>query len=73
MPLTIKIRDPSGNSNIKNLNYPLPDKNIQICYFERTVEELMAIGFTKEEADEEIKIVEERKKGIKLNFNKPFE
>jgi hypothetical protein len=37
------------------------------------VEELMAMGFSKQEAEEEVKLTEERKKGIKLNFNKPFE
>jgi C4-type Zn-finger protein len=36
-PLTIRIRDPSGNSNIKNPFAPRIDKNMEIGYFRRTI------------------------------------
>ena len=52
-PLTIKIRDPSGNSNIKNPFAPRIDKNMQITHFERTVEELVQMGYNKENAEAE--------------------
>lgn len=37
-PLTVRVRDPSGNSNIKNPSAPKIDKNLEINHFERTVE-----------------------------------
>jgi hypothetical protein len=37
-PLTIKITDPSGNSNIKNPFAPKADKNLEITYTKRTLE-----------------------------------
>jgi len=36
-PLTVRVRDPSGNSNIKNPFAPKIDKNLEITHFERTV------------------------------------
>jgi C4-type Zn-finger protein len=44
-PLTFKLRDPSGNSNIKNPFAPRIDKNMEIRYFKRTREELIAMGY----------------------------
>lgn len=72
-PLTIKITDPSGNSNIKNPFAPKQDKNLQITNIPRTLEELTRMGYSAENAKEEIKAVEEKKMGNKLNFTKPFE
>jgi zinc finger protein len=46
LPLTIKIRDPSGNSTIKNPYAPKQDKNLEIRNFERSVEELVAMGYS---------------------------
>lgn len=37
-PLTVKLRDPSGNSTIKNPFAPKVDKNLEIVQFQRTVE-----------------------------------
>lgn len=37
LPLTIKLRDPSGNSNIKNPYAPKLDKNLQVTQFKRTM------------------------------------
>jgi len=45
-PLTIKLKDPSGNSNIKNPFAPRIDKNMEIGYFRRTMEELKAMGYS---------------------------
>jgi len=44
--LTIKLKDPSGNSNIKNPFAPRIDKNMEIGYFRRTMEELKAMGYS---------------------------
>lgn len=49
-PLTVKIRDPSGNSNIKNPFAPKVDKNMEITHFERSVEELTKMGYSKQNA-----------------------
>jgi zinc finger protein len=54
-PLTIKIRDPSGNSNIKNPFAPRLDKGMEIGYFRRTMEELKKMGYSIENAEEELK------------------
>ena len=43
----MKIRDPSGNSNIKNPFAPKADKNMEITHFERSVEELTKMGYSK--------------------------
>lgn len=59
-PLTIKIRDPSGNSNIKNPFAPRLDKQMEISYFRRTLEELKNMGYSIENAQEELKKEEER-------------
>lgn len=44
-PVTFKLRDPSGNSNIKNPFAPKIDKNMEVRYFKRTKEELLAMGY----------------------------
>lgn len=54
-PLTVKIRDPSGNSNIKNPFAPRIDKQMEITYFRRTLEELQKMGYSIENAKEELK------------------
>ena len=54
-PLTIKIRDPSGNSNIKNPFAPSLDKQMEISYFRRTLDELQKMGYSIENAKEELK------------------
>jgi C4-type Zn-finger protein len=36
-PLTVKLKDPSGNSNIKNPFAPRIDKQMEISYFRRTL------------------------------------
>lgn len=36
-PVTIKLRDPSGNSTIKNPYAPKLDKQMEISYFRRTL------------------------------------
>lgn len=46
-PLTVKIRDPSGNSNIKNPFAPKMDKNLEITHFTRTIEEIVSMGYSK--------------------------
>jgi C4-type Zn-finger protein len=46
LPLTLKLRDPSGNSNIKNPFAPKLDKNLQISQFKRTMDELIKMGYS---------------------------
>ena len=41
------MRDPSGNSNIKNPFAPKNDKNMEITHFERSVNELIQMGYSK--------------------------
>ena len=67
------MRDPSGNSIIKNPYAPKQDKNLQITSIPRTVEELADMGYSIENAKEQCKQTEESKLGNKLNFTKPFE
>ena len=50
-PLTVKIRDPSGNSTIKNPMAPKQDKNMEIRHFERTKQELIAMGYSPQNAE----------------------
>lgn len=45
-PLTIRVKDPSGNSNIKNPFAPKQDKNLQITNIHRTLEELTKMGYS---------------------------
>lgn len=44
--MTIKIIDPSGNSNIKNPQAPKQDKNLQITNIPRTLEDLTRMGYS---------------------------
>jgi zinc finger protein len=72
-PLTIKVRDPSGNSCIKNPFAPRQDKNLEVTQFERSMEELVAMGYSVENAKAEQEAIETKKLCTKLNFSKPFE
>ena len=75
-PLTIKLRDPSGNSNIKNPFAPRLDKQMEVSYFRRTLDELKHMGYSIENAQQEMKMEEERELevvGNKLNFTEPFQ
>ena len=45
-PITLKIKDPSGNSYIKNPFAPQFDKFTQTRYFRRTLEELKEMGYS---------------------------
>lgn len=46
---------------------------MQITHFERTVDELVSMGYNKQNAEAEKQAIEEKKIGAKLNFTKPFE
>lgn len=59
-PLTVKLKDPSGNSNIKNPFAPRIDKQMEISYFRRTLEELGKMGYSIENAKEEQRMEKER-------------
>lgn len=59
-PLTVKLKDPSGNSNIKNPFAPRIDKQMEISYFRRTLEELKKMGYSIENAKEEQRMEKER-------------
>ena len=74
-PLTMKLRDPSGNSNVKNPFAPSLDKQMEISYFRRTLEELQKMGYSIENAQEELKKEQEKELkavGNKLNFVETF-
>lgn len=74
-PLTLKLRDPSGNSNIKNPFAPRIDKQMEVGYFRRTMEELKHMGYNTTQAEEDVRIEQEREleiSGNKLNFSEPF-
>lgn len=58
--MTFKLRDPSGNSNIKNPFAPKIDKNMEVRYFKRTKEELIAMGYNVGNVEEEMKHEEQR-------------
>jgi C4-type Zn-finger protein len=45
-PISIRIKDPSGNSNIKNPYAPKVDKNLHISNVPRTLEDLVAMGYS---------------------------
>lgn len=72
-PATIKLRDPSGNSNIKNPYMPKLDKNIQITNFPRSIEELLQMGYSQENANEMYRVDDAKIVGNKINFSEPFE
>jgi zinc finger protein len=73
-PLTLRLRDPSGNSNIKNPFAPKIDKNMEIRSFKRTKEELLAMGYNPNVIESELQHEDDGEfKGDKLNFVKPFE
>jgi hypothetical protein len=44
--LTLKLKDPSGNSIVKNPFAPKTDKNLQISQFKRSQQELLAMGYS---------------------------
>lgn len=75
-PLTVKLKDPSGNSNIKNPFAPRTDKQLEISYFRRSLEQLEKMGYSIENAKEEMRLEQERQveiAGNMLNFVEPFE
>jgi C4-type Zn-finger protein len=49
-PVTLKLTDPSGNSNIKNPFAPSIDKHMEIRYFKRSLNELKEMGYSIENA-----------------------
>merc|ERR1712232_70852 len=62
LPFHFVVDCPAGHSNIKNPNAPLPDKNLKIEKYVRTVEQIVAMGYTPENAEEMSKAqVEETK------------
>lgn len=67
------MRDPSGNSTIKNPFAPKIDKNMEIRSFERSMDELIQMGYSPENAKEEQFAIQTKKICTKLNFSKPFE
>lgn len=72
--MTFRLRDPSGNSNIKNPFAPRIDKNMEVRQFRRSREELLAMGYNAGSAEEELRLEERREfNGDRLNFVKPFE
>ena len=71
--MTIKLKDPSGNSTIKNPFAPKLDKNMEVTHFKRSLEELEVMGYSKENAEAEKESIDNRKVGNKINFAKPFE
>ena len=46
LPMTVKIQDPSGNSNIKNPFAPKLDHRLFISYVPRTLEEMKKMGYS---------------------------
>ncbi|KAJ1678463.1 nucleolar zinc-finger protein, partial [Spiromyces aspiralis] len=50
---SIKIRDPSGNSYIENLNAPNVDPKLHVKYFKRNKEQNQALGLLPPEEEEE--------------------
>lgn len=46
------MKDPSGNSFIKNPFAPKADKNMEVRYVPRTLEELQKMGYNQENAKE---------------------
>jgi len=45
--LVIKLKDPSGNSFIKNPFVPKTDKNMEIRQIPRNLEDLQKMGYSK--------------------------
>lgn len=72
-PITIRIKDPSGNSNIKNPYAPKMDKNLHITNLHRTRQDLLSMGYNPENAELEMKQIDDKNVGNKINFTKPFE
>jgi len=74
-PFHIVLEDPSGNSYIKNPYAPTEDPQMKIKHFNRTVEQLDAMGYKAENTYEEYKNSEEKPEHItahKVDFAKPL-
>ena len=46
---------------------------MQITHFERSLDELVQMGYSKQNAEQERDAIEHKKIGAKLNFTEPFE
>jgi len=47
LPFTFIFDDPSGNSYIKNPNYPGKDPKVEITHYKRTREQLENMGYSE--------------------------
>ena len=61
-PLTIELNDPSGNSFIKNENFPSSDPKLKIDYYKRTRDQLQAMGFNDQPNENVTPVSEEKGK-----------
>merc|ERR1711881_796522 len=62
MPFTFELDDPSGHSNIKNPMAPLADICLTTEKYVRSVEQIVAMGFTPENVGADKAEVDEPKK-----------
>ena len=47
LPFNMKIVDPSGNSNIKNIHAPKLDQHLLFSYPPRTLEQIEKMGYSQ--------------------------
>ena len=79
LPFHIELDDPSGNSYIKNPYAPTEDPQMKITHYNRTIEQIKAMGYDPENTIEELKQEnkpEEHKQAHvsahKVDFSKPL-
>merc|ERR1711874_516535 len=65
LPFSFILDDPSGHSNIKNPFAPKQDPNLKNDKYVRTVEQIVAMGYTPENAENVTKEQLERQENLK--------
>lgn len=56
LPFTFEIIDPSGNSFVQNPNAPNVDPQLNVTYFDRSLEDYATMGYNVDEAAEQQKL-----------------
>jgi len=59
LPFTFTIDDPSGHSNIKNPVAPLEDPNLVVKKYIRSIEQIVAMGYSPENVEADQPVVNE--------------
>lgn len=69
LPFHFIIDDPAGNSYVKNPNFPLPDPNLKIEKYARTIDQIVAMGYSPENEEKSVvKHEEEKNEKLRVHY-----